>query len=109
MLFRSGQGPVLGSGAAEWSPHQSTHSSPKAATTVEEEEEEEEEEDDDGDDGDDDEEEDKKNQRKGEIIFTKRSADSSNLIYLKQNKHKVPGNHYLSKLYIQLLVRLQDK
>ena len=95
---------MLGSGAAEWSPHQSTHSSPKAATTVEEEEEE-----DDDDDGDDDEEEDKKNQRKGEIIFTKRSADSSNLIYLKQNKHKVPGNHYLSKLYNQLLVRLQDK
>ena len=101
---------MLGSGAAEWSPHQSTHSSPKAATTVEEEEEEDDDDDDDDDDdGDEEEEEDKKNQRKGEIIFTKRSADSSNLIYLKQNKHKVPGNHYLSKLYNQLLVRLQDK
>lgn len=30
----TGQGPVLDSGAVEWSPHQSTHFSPKAATTV---------------------------------------------------------------------------
>lgn len=29
----TGQGPKLDSGAAEWSPHQSTDFSPKAATT----------------------------------------------------------------------------
>lgn len=38
VLFQSpgtGRGPGLDSGAAEWSPHQSTRSSPRAATTEE--------------------------------------------------------------------------